>query len=225
LLLLDICVLSGAPVFADSTHFDFVALCPSSAPCALNAVLPSPHTFMENGLSIELTGYHSFKDGKLENMWMNSRPADHGELENGIGLEKSGSNHEIAGSDWIQLSMAPLLASIPANHHLVSLTLSLDSIQSGTGDSYNIFGSNTAANVGTDQLHHEDTDHLVTIDNPQQFQFIDITAEGGDILLEDAKVATTTARTLEPGSGGLLLIGLGAGALVAAGTRGKKRPA
>jgi hypothetical protein len=73
--------------------------------------------------------------------------------------------------------------------------------------------------VGTNEPFHGDTNGLVTIPGADLVgnRFIDVTAQSGNILLDDLEVTTPTP---EPNSAGLLLIGLGA--LVAAGTLGKK---
>jgi hypothetical protein len=150
--------------------------------------------------------------GDLEPLFMKDLPASGGDTETGLGTAFSGNpTHEIQGNNWIQVDISKIA-------HLSGVTLSIDSIQ--TGDSYNIFVSSTPGTVGTDEIFRRDTDHLVTITGAEigTNSFIDVTAFSGNVLLEDATVSTTSVP--EPGSAGLLLIGLGA--LVAAGTLGKK---
>ena len=183
LLLLCVCLLSAAPVFADSTTtFTFTSTLGS---------IGTTDTFTSGGLSLVATGYSS--PGVTTDMWAKNLGPD----ENGIGLT-AGIVHEISGSMFIQLNLANILAASPSG-----ITLSLGSIQSP--DAYNVWGSNTAGTPGT-LLASNQTGLSFPLADLGAFTYISISASAptDSILLDDVEVTTAP----EPNSATLLLYGL-----------------
>jgi hypothetical protein len=194
LLLLGVCLLSAAPVFADSTTtFTFIG---TLGPVA------SPTTFTAGSLSLVAAGYLS--PGMETGMWAKNR----GPGEAGLGIA-SEPQHEIAGTQFIQLDLTNILAAHPS-----SIVLSVQSIQAG--ENYNVWASNSAG-MNLTQLGANQTGATFNVILPPGDNFVSLVAGAGNVLLDDVDVTTPTP---EPSSAGLLLFGLAA--LVGAGTLGKK---
>ena len=193
LLFLGVCVLSAAPVFADSTTtFTFIG--------TLGNIGPTD-TFTAGSLSLVATGYSA--PSMTADMWAKNL----GPTEAGLGLAAE-PQHEIAGTQFIQLNLTSILATNPS-----SVSLSVQSIQAG--EAYNVWGSNAAGTLGT-ELGMNQTGATFTLPSLGSFDFISLSAASGNILLDNVEVVNTP----EPSSAGLLLFGLAA--LVGAGTLGKK---
>jgi len=194
LVLLGVCLLSAAPVFADSTTtFTFIG--------TLGNIGPTD-TFTAGSLSLVATGYSS--PGVTTDMW-----AKNGGLnEMGLGLA-SEPQHEISGTLFVQLNLTQVLAASPT-----SIALSIQSIQAGEG--YSVWGSNTAGTPGT-LLASNQTGATFTLPDLGSFNFISVSGGPGNVLLDDVDV---TVPTPEPSAAILLLLGLVA--LVGTGTLGKK---
>jgi hypothetical protein len=199
LLLLGVCLLSAAPVFADSTTtFTFIGTLGD---------LPSPTTFTAGSLSLVATGYLSggvSTPGVSTDMWAKNG----GPNEQGLGIA-SEFQHEIAGTQFIQLDLTNILAANPS-----SIVLSVQSIQAG--ENYNVWASNSAGMLGT-EIGMNQSGATFNVLLPTGDNFVSLAAGTGNILLDDVDVTTPTP---EPSSAGLLLFGLAA--LVGAGTLGKK---
>jgi hypothetical protein len=211
LLLLGICVLSAAPVFADQTHtFTFTSI-PNP--------LGTSQTYMTtSGLSLTVSGFAPQFVPRQLNVKTGAFP------EEGLGLVGGASGGEISaisgvsGIPFIQLDIGTMLAGVPPRD-VLGVSISMDSIQSG--DSYAIRAGNAAHSLGTVTLANNRTaaDFNIPISNlegPSAFRFFNVSASTGSVLLEDVEVVTTP----EPSSVGLLLIGLGA--LVGLGAVGRK---
>jgi len=194
LLLLGVCLLSAAPVFADSTTtFTFIGTLGS---------IGTTDTFTAGSLSLVATGYSA--PGTTADMWAKNL----GPNEAGIGLTAD-SQHEISGTQFIQLDLTNILAAHPS-----SIVLSVQSIQAG--ENYNVWASNSAG-MNLTQLGMNETSATFNVLLPPGDNFVSLVAGSGNILLDDVDVTTPTP---EPSSAGLLLFGLAA--LVGAGTLGKK---
>jgi hypothetical protein len=215
LLLLGICVLSAAPVFADTTTFNF--LIPTGN------LLANSHTYSANGLSLTAFGFeHNFSATPASFLF--SKNAGPGEMGLGLagGIDNEISNLCSTCTSFISLNIGGLLASAAAKGvDVLSVTLNIDSI---TGiDAYHVRGgpaNNTLGNITYVAASTSPT-FDVPISGPTARPFVNIATSttgtnGQSILLESVTVTTTP----EPSSAGLLLIGFGA--LVAAGTLGKK---
>jgi hypothetical protein len=204
LFLLGICVLSTAPVCADTHTFTFTSTLGD---------LGHTRNFTSGPLTLTATGWLTPGAPPIFTV-----PGDlfakSGSNESGLGLAL-GPDHEIFGTGFIQLNLAALLASVPAPGEVKGVSISMDSIT--LLDSYAIHGSNGLAGgpLGTTitNFHTAPTFAIPTSD--LGFHWLNVSASSGTVLLEDVEVTTP-----EPSSAGLLLIGLGA--LVAAGTLGKK---
>jgi len=198
LLLLGVCLLSAAPVFADSTTtLTFIATLGNIGPTA---------TFNAGSLSLGATGYSA----PLVTVAMFAK--DLGATESGLGLNNDPSGqHEIWGpsTSFLQLNLANILAAGPS-----SVAISMQSVTGS--DTYAVSGSNTAGMMGS-VLATGLTAANFTLPDLGMFQYYSISAPTGNVLLEDVDVTTPTP---EPSSAGLLLFGLAA--LVGAGTLGKK---
>jgi hypothetical protein len=221
LLLLGICVLSAAPVFADQT-FTFGFTSP------LGNLGPS-HTYTSGGLSLTASGWaRAFFPN---NLFAKSHGADEVGLGLLGGIDNEISNlpvHAPVGTAFVQLNIASMLAGL-GGRHLLGLSISMDSITERDG--YSVLGGVPGSGLGDISFVHGSMspNFTVPISNflpsgtcglagATPCTFINITAGGNgqSVLLDNVQVVTTP----EPSSAGLLLIGLGA--LVAAGTLGKK---
>ena len=196
LLLVGVCLLSAAPVFADSTTLAFVG--------TLGDIGPTD-TFTSGSLSLVATGYSA--QGVTADMWAKNE----GPIETGIGLA-SEIDHEISGTKFIQLNLTQILAV-----HPYSVVLVIDSIEAG--EAYNVWGSNTAGQFGMPLASHQ-TSHTFTLSDLGHFNYISITTPSDTSVFSNVTLEDVDVTTPEPSSAGLLLWGLVA--LVSAGTLGKK---
>ena len=112
-----------------------------------------------------------------------------GANEDGLGIA-SDIDHEIGTTNFIQLSGLS-----------GSVTLNIQSVQSGEG--FGIFGSNSHGVLGTSSLGSMsggNTDNITV--NLTGFTYLDVTATGGNVLID-----TASSSTPEPGT--YLLMGTG----------------
>jgi hypothetical protein len=185
LLVLVVGLFAVVPVFADSTDsFTFTG--------TLGNVGPT-ETVTSGGASLTVTGYSA--PGVTSNLFAKNE----GPTEFGLGMA-SGADHEIAGSLTLQVDLQQILALHPS-----SITIGISSLQAG--ETYQIWGSNTAGTPGTLLASHQSgTTFNLTND---QFRFITISSPNASVLL-DSLVATvpSSTSTPEPGSAVLLLFGL-----------------
>ena len=185
LLVLVVGLFSVAPVFADSTGtFTFTG--------TLGNIGPSD-TFTSGGVSLTLTGYSA--PGVTSNLFAKNE----GPTEFGVGMA-SGTDREIAGSLTLQVDLQQILALHPS-----SITLGISSLQ--PGETYQIWGSNTAGTPGTLLASNQSgTTFNLSSD---QFRYITIASPNASVLLDSlvANVSSSTS-TPEPSSAALLLVGL-----------------
>jgi hypothetical protein len=174
-------LLSAPVLLADST-ISF-----GTAPAG---VLPPTWTFD----SVVASGFSS--PGVPTALFSKPGPSSGPASETGLGLA-GGLDHEISGTFFIQLDVAKLLAG-----H--SGSISVDSIQGS--DAYNVWGSHTAGELGTELLTKQ-TGFSAAIPNFGHDQFISVTAADGTVLLDNLEVQT-------PESSVLLLLGVGLAAIV-----------
>src|SRR5215469_6205237 len=194
--MLGVCFLTAAPVFADSTTFAFVGTLGD---------IGKTDTFTSGSLSLVATGYSA--PGMTADMWAKSE----GPIETGIGLA-SQIHHEISGNMFIQLNLTQILAV-----HPYSLVLVIDSIEAG--EAYNVWGSNTAGQLGMLLASHQ-TSRTFTLPDLGTFDYISITTPSDTSVFSNVTLEDVDVSTPEPSSAGLLLWGLVA--LVSAGTLGRK---
>ena len=198
LLMLGVCFLTAAPVFADSTTFAFVGTLGD---------IGSKDTFTSGGLSLVATGYSA--PGMTADMWAKNESP----IETGIGLA-SQIHHEISGNMFIQLNLTQILAV-----HPYSVVLVIDSIEAG--EAYNVWGSTTAGQLGTMLASHQ-TSHTFTLTLPDlgKFDYISITTPADTRVSSDVTLEDVDVKTPEPSSASMLLLGLFT--LFSAGTLAKK---
>jgi hypothetical protein len=228
LLLLGICVLSAAPVFADQT-FTFTFTSPAGD------LGTNSHTYLSGPLSLPVSGFS--RSFFATNLFGKNAPPPN---EKGLGFASHFAiDHEITDlpdavasgtSSFVELNIGALLASIPAGQRLDDLIIRIGSLQGA--DSYNLIAGDAANVLGTESIVQGSKAPSFNVPaedffmstcgslGPSPCRFLNITpgGHGQSILLSEVDVVTTT--TPEPSSAGLLLIGFGV--LVAAGTLGKK---
>lgn len=150
-------------------------------------------TFKAGILSVVLNGYAA--PSVSTDMYIKAESA----TETGLGLA-SGLDREISGTEFVQLNLGSIFAASPK-----AFSLSLNSIQGG--DSYDVWGSNIAGQLGTLIAANQSGLNFALVD-PGTFQFIAITSPMGTVLLDNLAVTTgVTTGTPEPAT--LLLLSLG----------------
>lgn len=186
--LLFVFLLFAVPAFADGVTFTADGL----------GDIGKTDTFHQGLISLFVTGYSS--PGVQADMWAKNQPAIGGQPEQGIGLMNE-VDHEIAGTMFVQINVAAANAA-----GLTLQTLSVDSVQAG--ESYNVWGSNTAGQLGT-LLGAGLTSPSFTFNNTG-FTFISLSANAGDVTLDDANFAPPIGVSTPEGMGtlGFLVIGL-----------------
>jgi hypothetical protein len=120
--------------------------------------------------------------------------------ETGLGLtnDSSGDNEVTPGS-FIQIDLNSV------TNPTIGLSAAGNSVQSG--ESWEIFGSNTSGTIGTTVLHGPDTSmNEVTFTNPTNFRFLDFTAASGNGLL-NALDSFDTPVTGAPEPASLAILG------------------
>ena len=194
--LLGAALLCAAPAFADGIIFTSDGL----------GDIGKTDTFKQGVISIFVTGYAS--PGVQADLWAKNEGAIGGSPEQGIGLAGE-VDHEIAGSQFVQINVAAANAA-----GLTQQTLSVDSVQAG--ESYNVWGSNTAGALGT-LIGGGLTSPTFTFTNTG-FTFIGISSNAGDVALDDAMFAPPVGVATPEGAStaAFLLMGLlGLGILTA----------
>ena len=124
--------------------------------------------------------------------------------EDGLGLKRDPSHdNEIfaPGSDFIQLDISGLSGLIQA------------SMSSTGGDSWAIFGSNSAGILGGTKLASGGSDDniFVSVANATNYRYLDVTAQTNNVLLQELSYSNAP----EPGMAGLVGAGLAVGAALA----------
>ncbi len=120
--------------------------------------------------------------------------------EDGLGLQAdpSHSNEIFAGTDFIQLDISGLTGSINI------------AMSSTGGDSWAVFGSNSAGVLGSANLAHGANDDgvFMSVANAATYHYLDVTAQKNNVLLQQLSYTSTP----EPGMMGLVGTGLFAAA-------------
>jgi hypothetical protein len=127
--------------------------------------------------------------------------------ENGVGLtnDLSGEN-EITPGSFIQLSLANI------NFLANSVNMSFQADSTTTGDTWQVFGSNTAGSLGATLLAScvgsdgpgNPCEQLTTINGAGNFKFLDVTAETGNVLLSEVDTRAIPAPIVGAGLPGLV---------------------
>ena len=185
-ILCGVSLLLAMPAFADSTSsFSFTS--------SLGNIGTSDN-FTSGGLSLTATGYSS--PGSTTDMFAKNE----GATEMGIGIAGAADN-EIAGTSFIQLNLQSILAANPS-----SLILAISSLQAG--ETYNVWGSNTAGSLGTLLASNQST-ATFDLSSFSQYGYISIVSPNASVLIGGLTVTTPTSNSVpEPGSAALLLSGL-----------------
>jgi hypothetical protein len=113
--------------------------------------------------------------------------------EDGLGLNAD-SDHEIDGTDFIQLDISGLSGAIQI------------ALSSTGGDTWAVFGSNTLGTLGATNLASGGSDDgsFVTVTNATSWHYLDVKAVTNDVLLQRLSYTTPIP---EPGTLGI--VGLG----------------
>ena len=131
--------------------------------------------------------------------------------ETGLGLNNDPSGqHEISGMNYIQLDLTSLL-------HNPGLAITIASVQ--TGETFDIYGSDTMGTLGSLLFMGNSTDDQVPISltgGLGGFDFYSVMATNGNVIIEN--VAATTSTVPEPGT----LVMFGSGIVVLAGVLRRK---
>jgi len=178
--------------------------CPTSGPCS--GTTSSSVTYASGGINIAATGYatdHTTPTNSTTDLYIKNPPAYTGD-EIGLGIAAPDDDHEIESGQFIQLDLTNL-----ASAGFDSGTLLLGSVQGG--ERYSVCESGAAGaqgslNCKTGGENGTTEEASVPIVWSTADPYIDITVptEGGDILVSSLAVATP-----EPGTAGLMLIGIG----------------
>jgi hypothetical protein len=152
--------------------------------------LGSSHTY---GL-VTATGYIS--NGTTTTLYGKGTPGGTGS-EDGLGLQRdpSGDDEIFAGNDFVQLDIAALSGPIKI------------ALSSTAGDTWAIFGSNSAGILGSVKLASggSDDDAFVNVLNAASYQYLDVTAQTNNVLLQQLSYSSAAP---EPGMLGLVGGGL-----------------
>ena len=159
--------------------------------------------------SITATGYTQ-NNGSTTALYYKTAGGD----ETGLGMNNDPSgDHEINGTQFIQLDFTALLTQYQNNspYKLVSASTTIGSVQGG--ESYAIFGSNAAGTEGTQIGSTGTSDGTVTLTLAQlnQYHFISIASPAGNVLIDALSASTSNSivtGTPEPGTWALMGSGL-----------------
>lgn len=192
LAVLGVSMFSVVPALADSLDFTFTSTLGN---------LGSSTTLTNGGVSLTVSGYSA--PGISTDLFSKNG----GTNEIGLGIA-NGTDREITGTDFIQLDLQPILSNHPS-----SVSLVMSSIQGS--DNYDVWGSNRAGQPST-LLLSDQTKSTFTLSDLGQFRYISISSPGDStVLLNAVNVAAgsgtgsdTPTGTPEPGSAGMLLLGL-----------------
>jgi len=190
LLLIGGILFFAAPVFADSTSsgsFNFTSTL---------GTLGTTNTLTSGSFSVVATGYAA--PGMTTDLYAKND----GPNEIGMGLA-TGMDHEIGGTQFIQLNLTQILSTNPT-----SVMLGVGSIQ--FPDTYQIWGSNTAGALGT-MLATNQSSFTFDLSSFGKYDYISVTSPTGTVLIDGLTVNQPLSQsTSEPNAAILVLAGLAA---------------
>jgi hypothetical protein len=241
LLLLGICVLSAASVFADQTTTFTFAPPPPTGVLNLGNSATFTSTGAFPGVTLGASGWIFPTTGVGNPTPLSAKNV--GADEVGLGLflgfdrEISSIPNHTSMLTGVQLNIGSMLTSLrsmlPPGGKVEDVTFIFNSVGIGhpanTGDFWVVSGTNTAGAPGPNPpgaVSGISNSGSFTLPNPDAFTFFNVrpglgTNVNSSILLNSVVVDTESpVSTPEPSSAGLLLIGFGV--LVCAGTLGKK---
>jgi hypothetical protein len=126
--------------------------------------------------------------------------------EDGVGLTNDPSiENEITPGSFIQLSLANI------NFALNSVNMSFQADSATIGDTWQVFGSNTAGGLGGTLLGScvatvvaNPCEALTTINGAGNFAFLDVTAAAGNVLLSEVNTTAVPGPIVGAGLPGLV---------------------
>jgi hypothetical protein len=134
--------------------------------------LGTSQTYTVNGLTI--TAYGFTNSGTPTKLYGKQEGGD----ENGLGIANTSSDHEIDTKNFVQMDLQNVIAS-----GATTAQMKVGSVQSG--ESYNIYGSNTLGTIGTKlagPLTADDT--YFDVPNYGTYRYVSVRAAYKDVLLE-----------------------------------------
>jgi len=175
--------------------------CPDSGPCS--GAIASSVTYTSGGITITATGYSTASTTTVNTTTALYIKTDAGD-EHGLGISSPDADHEIEPGQFIQLTLTNL-----ANAGVDTGNLFLGSVQSG--EEYKICEGGSAGVMGTVNCITGGLDETaVPLSWSKSDPYIDITVptDKGDVLV------SSLTSTPEPGTAGLMLLGISAMMLI-----------
>ena len=146
--------------------------------------------------SVTATGYLS--NGHTGSLYGKGTAGGTGS-EDGLGMQADPTHDDeiFAGTDFVQLDISALSGTIQI------------SLSSTGGDTWAVYGSNTAGTLGGTMLASGGSDDgtEVTVTNATSYQFLDVKALTNNVLVQDLKYGGSESSVPEPGTLGV--VGLG----------------
>jgi hypothetical protein len=119
--------------------------------------------------------------------------------EDGLGLQADPThdNEIFVGTDFIQLNISALSGTIQI------------SMASTGGDTWAVYGSNTAGTLGGTMLASGGSDDAaeVTVTNATSYKYLDVKALTNNVLIQDLKYTGSESSVPEPGTLGIVGFG------------------
>jgi hypothetical protein len=123
--------------------------------------------------------------------------------ESGLGLNDDPTgDHEINGTNWVQLNITNAVAAgVHGLSFIMDSTTGCTALPCTTGDSWRVFGSNTATSLGAQLpglIGFDEVSHSL----PTGFDFINFQAVSGNVL-----VSSISGTIPEPSTWAMMLLG------------------
>ena len=168
------------------------------------------HSFTADGITISAEGFTSSSQNTPTNLFLKNNHGD--EVGLGIASPAGGRDNEITGRSVVVVDFA---SAIAAGLTAASFDFKMDS---STGrDSWRITGSNTGAAGSFNTVIAAGRDENLHSNLPL-FDFYQVSAPSGDVLLAEVSGTRTSVSAPEPATLSLMILGL-----LGAGFAGRKR--